>query len=206
MANVTKGGFRPWGTFSGGQGVVPSTFTREIASGYGTALFRYQPIKSVSDGTIAAAAAGEVILGVAVGYSYVRSGKREPSNTVPASTTFSPTAVGSANASLCHYIWCTPDIIFEADADDGTTVTTLAAAIGLIGNNTDHVVGTGDATTGLSAAAIDISLTSGGTNTAQWRIVDVLKSADNDPTLTRWKLLVTCNEGEHPAYTSTGGA
>lgn len=203
MANVTKGGFRPWGTFTGGQGVYPQPMRAEVASGYATALCKFDPIKRVADGTVELAANGNTdILGIAVGFSYVQDGKRKFANRVPASTTFSPSTVGSQNATYVHYIPATPDVIFVVDADDGTTVTTVAGAENLIGENADHATGTGDTVTGVSGAALDIS--DHKTTTAQWRIVGPVRSPDNDVTSTRAKYLVACNEGGLHGYTTSG--
>lgn len=201
MANQLQGGIRPWGTFAGGEGNYPAPRRAEIASGYSTALFRYDPIKRLSDGTVAVAAAGDTdILGVAIGFSYVTGGKRKRSNTVPASTTFSPSTVGSANASYCFFVACTPDVIFSVETN--ASVASVAAAENLVGENADHVAGTGDANTGVGAYLLDLS--SKATSTAQWRIFDVMRTSDNDVLSTRFKLLVACNEGSHPFYTTSG--
>ncbi len=207
MANLSKGGFRPWGTYSGGQGNFPGTKVAETVNNYGTGLFRGDIIIAVSDGTcaIAAASSNGVLLGVAVGFSYVVTGRREPMPCLPASTTFSPTTVGSPNASWVNYIPLTGDLILEVDADDGTTVTTIATALALVGENADLVTGTGDTTTGVSGMLLDISTHA--TTTANFRIVGVTEYphfTNNDLTLTRAKYLVTCNEGFLPPYTTTG--
>ncbi len=204
MANITKGGYRPWGTLSGGEGVWPSPRESEVANNYGTALGVGDIIIPVSDGTVAIAAAANngLLLGVAIGFRRSINGKMTPCNIIPASTTFTPTAVGSVNASKVIWIPLTADVIWEVDADDGTTATTLAAQIALIGENADMTTGTPDATTGVSAFSLDISTHA--TTTANFRIIDYLKTADNDPTVTRFKFLVVCNEGFLPPFTATG--
>lgn len=207
MANLQKGGFRPWGTYSGGQGVFPGTKLGELANNYGTSIFRGDIIAAVSDGTVAVAATSDngKLLGVALGFSYILQGRREPSAYIPASTTFAPTTVGSPNASWVNYIPLTGDLILEVDADDGSTVTTVAGAIGLIGENCDLVAGTGDTTTGVSGMLLDISTHA--TSTLNFRIVGITEYphfTNNDVTLTRAKYLVVCNEGLLPPYTATG--
>ena len=212
MANTSIGGFRPWGTFSGGEGVFPNPMIAEVANNYGTAIGRYDLLTAVSDGTVAAAAAADngKLVGVAIGTSYVTKGKRELFAPIPASTTFTPTTVGSPNASLVQYYPLTVDLIMEVDADDGTTFTTIATQIGAIQENCDMTTGTPDATTGVSRYCLDISTHA--TTTANFRIVGVrgytlnggLHLLDNDPTVTRFKFLVVCNEGILPGYTATG--
>lgn len=207
MANLSRGGFRVWGTLSGGQGYFPGVRIAEVANNYATSLFRGDVIIGVSDGTVAIAAASSngVLLGVATGFSYVIAGKRSPMPYLPANTTFTPTTVGSPTASYVEYIALTPDIVFEVDADDGSTVTTVAAAVGLIGENADLVTGTGDTVTGVSGMLLDISTHA--TSTANFRIVGITEYphlTNNDVTVTRAKYLVTCNEGLLPPYTTTG--
>lgn len=201
MANLTIGGLRYIGNIFGGAD-TPFTLEREIASGYATALNTGDPIKQVSDGTVALCAATDTPVGVAIGFSYVINGARESRPLVPASTTFSPTAVGSVNASKCTFVPAWPGILFEADADDGAAANdTLAEFIGLLGANATLTSGTGDTTTGVSAYSLDIS-TANTTNTLTWRIVDLVKRADNDPTVTRFKVIITPNLSE---WTSTTG-
>lgn len=213
MANVQLGGFRPWGSLTGGEGVFPHPMVQEVANNYGTALGVGDVIKQVSDGTVAAAAASDNgnLLGVIIGMSRVINGKRQPCNIIPANTTFSPTTVGSANASLVEFIPLTGDAVFEVDAS-AATMTTLANWIGVIGENCDLVTGTPDATTGVSGYALDTSTHA--TTTSNFRVIGIrgytLENGlsntlvDNDPTVTRFKLLVTCNEGLLPPYTTSG--
>lgn len=215
MANQTNGGFRVWGTVTGGEGAMPTTFVQEVASGYATALGIGDIIIPVSDGTVARGAASNdgLLVGVITGLSYVAGGitiGRSLSNYVPASTTFTPTTVGSANASLVQYVPLTADVILEVDADDGTTATTAATQIAMIGENADLAVGTADAVTGVSGFALDISTHA--TSAANFRIVGIrnytlqagFSTLDNDPTASRFKFLVVVNEGFWPSYTTTG--
>lgn len=207
MANIQKGGFRAWGTLSGGEGVFPGTKVAELANNYGTAVFRGDILTAVSDGTVAVSATSDngKLIGVAVGFSYVISGRREPMPCIPASTTFSPTTVGSPNASYVEYLPLTADLILEVDADDGSTITSIATALGVVQENADLVTGTGDSTTGVSGMLLDISTHS--TSTFNFRIIGITEyphMTNNDVTLTRAKYLVVCNEGILPPYTATG--
>ncbi len=47
--------------------------------------------------------------------------------------------------------------LFAVDADEGSTITTLAAAMDVEGENADHAFATADAGLGLSGALLDIS-------------------------------------------------
>lgn len=213
MANVNLGGFRPWGTLSGGQGVFPNTMIGEVANNYNTAIGRYDILSIVSDGTLARAATADngKLIGVANAFSYVINGKREFRPFIPASTTFTPTTVGSKNASLVQYYPLTGDLVLEVDADDGVTATTIALQIGLVGENADMTVGDCNSVTGVSTYCLDISDRK--TATANFRMImfrggytlaNGITLGDNDPTASRFKFLVVCNEGVLPPYTATG--
>lgn len=218
MANVQEGGFKPWGTFSGGQGVFPSPHIRPVANNIGTGIFKFDSLTTVSDGTVAASAAADnqKLLGVAIGFYAVTSGfgqvsGRKPVPFIPASHTFSPTTVGSPNEAWVEYIPFTGDTIFEVCADDATTVTTVAAGVNLIGENCDLATGSGDTTTGRSAMLLDISTHN--TTTNNFRIIGIVSypntsgggpAVGNDLTAIYAKYLVTCNEGFLPPYTTSG--
>jgi len=213
MANPNYGGFRPWGTLSGGEGVFPSPQIREVANNIGTGIFKYDVITTVSDGTVAASAAADngKLLGVAIGFSHLPSAPlpgRRPTLFIPASTTFTPTTVGSVQAPYVHYIPITGDVIFEVCGNAAAPTPTLAGVIGLIGENCDLVTGSGDTTTGLSAMQLDLSTHA--TTTANFRIIGISgypagnPPLNNDVTLTNVRFLVTCNEGFLPPYTATG--
>ncbi len=214
MANIQFGGFRPWGTFSGGQGNYPRALRQEVANNYATGIFKGDILAQVSDGTVAVAATSDngKLLGVVEGCSYVTGGVRVYSDFIPANTTFTPTTVGSPNASFVDFIPLTGDLILAVQADDGSSITSMATAIGVIGENTDLIAGTGDTTTGVSGMLLDISLHN--TTTFNFRIVGIdgygvfgsstINAQYNDITLTRATYLVVCNEGFLPPYTTTG--
>lgn len=203
MANPVNNGFRVWGTMSGGQGCSPSPIRAEVANNYGTGIFTGDIITAVSDGTVTAAATSDngKLLGVVVGCSYVVGGKRTPSTFVPASTTFTPSTVGSVNASYVYYVPLTTELVLEVDTN-AVPNAALATAIGYIYENADLVAGSGDTTTGQSAMLLDIGTHA--TATFNFRIIDWIKSPDNDLTLTHARYLVVCNEGILPGYTATG--
>lgn len=208
MANLSKGGFRPWGTLTGGEGIFPGLMTREVANNYGTNIFRFDVLSAVSDGTVAQSASGDAGLfcGIAMGFSYVISGRREPMPYLPASTTFTPTTVGSPTASYIDMLPLTADVVLEVDGNAAAPTPTAAGVIGLIGENCDLTAATGgDTTTGVSGMCL--ALSTHNTTTKCFRIVGISEYPHftlNDVTLTRTKFLVTLNQGFFPPYTATG--
>lgn len=215
MANQTGGGFRVWGTVTGGEGAMPTTFVSEVANNYGTALGIGDIIIPVSDGTIARAAASDndKLVGVITGCSYVAGGitiGRSLSNYIPANTTFSPTTVGSRNASLVQWVPLTSDVILEVAGNAAAPTPTAAGVIALIQENCDLATGTANTVTGVSGYTLDLSTHN--TTTLNFRIVgirnytlqDGFNTLDNDPTLTAFNFLVVCNESIWPSYTTSG--
>lgn len=211
MANQVIKGFRAVGTLSGAP--LPTPMVREVANNYATAIGIGDVLAAVSDGTVAVAATSDngKLIGVATGFSYMGGvpQHRIYANYLPANTTFSPTTVGSVNASLCEFVPCTPDVIFAVQADDGTTFTTIATQIGAIQENCDLATGTADSVTGWSGELLDIS--THGTGTANFRIIGIrgytlegLQLQTNDPTVTNFEFLVVCNESVWPTGTATG--
>lgn len=214
MANYVFGGFEPVGTLSGGMGFLPSTSMVEVANNYGTALFQGDILIPVSDGTVAigAAANNGLLAYVAMGFSYVISGKRTPKPYLPANITFAPTTVGSVNASHVEVMKITPDIIFAVGGDAAPPTPTVAGVIGLIGENCDLATVTGGNTTS-GRSGMNLGLSTHATTAANFRIIGIeqypsdnpsTQLLNNDPTLTGFRYLVTCNEGFWPPYTTTG--
>ncbi len=208
MANVTNGGFRCVGTLSGGE--IPTPMVREVASSYGTAIGLGDVLATVSDGTVAVAATSDngKLVGVVTGVSWVQSGRRTMQAPVPATTVFSPSTVGSPNATLVEFIPCTPDVLFEVQAT-AASFTTIATLVALIQENCDMTVGTPDATTGYSTFSLD--LTSHNTTTFNWRIINIvgysmsgIQLSMNDPASSRFSFIVACNESVYPTGTATG--
>lgn len=210
MANATIGGFRAVGTLSGSP--LPTPMVREVANNYGTAIGIGDVLSAVSDGTVAVAATADngKLIGVAEGFSAVvgSPARRTYLNYLPANTTFSPTTVGSQNASYVQFTPCTPDVIFAVQAT-AATFTTIANWVGVFQENCDMTVGTPDANTGWSTFSLDVSTHS--TATFNFRVIGVrgyslagLQLGQNDPTVIRFELLVVCNESVWPTGTATG--
>lgn len=203
MANVVQGGFRFKRMRTGGHQYAP--LIMPVVSGYGTGLFRGDAVKLVSTGGINAAAAGDAVLGFmdgAVQYVGTDGVLRKGGNFLPASTTYS----GGLYSETCSLVRIIPVLgaLFEVDADDGSTATTLAAFGAFVGENADLVAGAGgNTTTGVSSMQLDIS-THGTANTLAFRIEEVSNRFDADPTVTNFKLIVSVNLAQSVPYTSTG--
>lgn len=80
-------------------------------------------------------------------------------------------------------------MLFKAKAS--AAVASIAAARALIHSNVYHVYGTADPASGVSGIAVDPA--SIATTAKQWRVVDVLDIAQNDPTQVSFTLIVTPN-------------
>lgn len=214
MANATNGGFRCVGTLTGAP--MPMPLVRPVANNYNTAIGIGDVITTVTDGTVSRAAVADngKLLGVVTGVSWYSTvaGGRTLKPPIPASTTFTPTTVGSPQESLVEYIPCNSDVVFAVQADDGVTFTTIAGQVGVIQKNVDMTVGNADSVTGYSVYCLDISVN--GTATANFRVIGINgyslegglipSLAFNDPTASRFEFLVVCNESVWPDQTATG--
>lgn len=90
---------------------------------------------------------------------------------------------------------------FEIDCDDNVTATTEAAYVAFIGENADHRLTTGSEPK--TNCMLDIS--THGTATAGWRIVDISQNKKNVDFSGQFvTLVVECNEAQVVPYTPTG--
>ena len=132
-----------------------------IASGYGTAIYKGDPVQMTTDGSIIAAEAGNVDnLGVFNGVSYVdANGAQQWSPYWPAST---------VATSIKASVYDDPMIIFEMQSD------ATGAAAADVGMGADWEVVAGNARTGQSATNLDVSagLAATGKSLRILRIVD----------------------------------
>lgn len=92
-----------------------------------------------------------------------------------------------------------PELLFEIQEDGDAG----AMGVGAVGRNAQLISGTGSTVTGWSGWMLDSS-TLATTNTHQLRIVAPVLRADNDPTLTKAKWLVSINQGRH-SFNDTDG-
>lgn len=154
MPSNTPFGFRPHRHLRGG---VIRAKEYPIATGYATALYTGDPVKLLSDGTIALAAAGDRILGIFNGVYYTAAdGSNVFTNRWVAST---------AATNIKAQVFDDPDISYKVMS--GGTPT--AADVGQLA---DHVTGTGNAYTGTSAAYLNSSTGTGSAAVRILRLVD----------------------------------
>lgn len=191
--NTTRRGFR-WAYAKNGAKMPPVRWVH-VADDYGTKLCIGDAVKFVADGLERAAAGNANICGVINACKYWDGTYYKHSRLVPASTSY------DTNLSRQTKLGIIPvqGQVFEVDADDKTTATTLAGYQALINENCDHVIESG--TDNVSYMALDISthvITS-----AQWRIVGIKEEPNQDYSGLRVKLFVECNESEEPAFSTT---
>jgi len=164
-----------------------------VASAYNTAdLYVGDPVGWVTDGSVGRAAAGGGVgiygvIGAILQFRnadgvLVRNGRYIPSGT---------TYTADAERTMVS-VWPAPFCLFEVDGNDGTTITTIAGARTVAGENCDHAFGTADQGLGLSPTLLNIG-THAVTATLQWRVQDVLAQPGNDPTVTRGRYIVYAN-------------
>lgn len=197
MANYTaRGGFWP----------VDEAAARfnpyEIASAYGTAVYPGDVMTLLTDGTVAACTAGgaPLIIGVVKSCSYVKDGVRVDAKYIPASTTYTPTARGSRNATIVE-IFDDPATNFLAPAAAHANTATEALVRAALGANFDMVAGTADTVFGRSGHAIDGNPIAG---TAQFRLVSLSRKAGNDLASAYWLGVYSINEGFHANFSAAG--
>lgn len=203
MANIQMGGAR-WIKRRGGSN-LEGREECPVASAYGTGIFCGDLVKRVSDGTIAAAAAGDAIYGIAAGAVRYKnsSGQIVAGNFLPASTSFTGApSITNPQASIVMVIPLTTADIFEMDVD--TAEATITAAQDRVGNNFDIVATAGSTTTGRSGYVVN-DASGQGTGTAQIRLLEVVPDPLNDVTAVNWKGRFLLNEGTEPVPgTATG--
>jgi len=138
-----------------------------IASGYSTALYKYQPVTLNSSGNIVAATAASDFLGVFAGWEGIDStGKWWTLNNWPASQTY------ASAERMYAYVWDDPNTVFRIQADGA-----LAQSNGGQVDFTSATIGNGSTTTGLSACtASAASLSTSGQK--QLRIMELATDYD----------------------------
>lgn len=201
-------GFRPYK----GHESYPNAMQRvRVASGYSPTVNANNvnisvgdPVKKVSDGTVALCAAGDAVYGVVVGidrYYDTNLGRFNFAKQLPFNTVY------GSNLERQSFIFIYPaqNAIFEVDVNDNTTATTESAYNAFIGENCDQInVGN----TSISAVDPQLNIsTHATTNTLVWRIVDVspiMRRPGLDFAGKYVKLLVTANVVQDAPYQTTG--
>lgn len=195
MANILRGGFKPRRSL----GQVPRPRRYEVVSGVTTAIFAGDVVDLITAGVVQAAAAGTstTILGVVSHCSYVGSTGRIYGGYIPASTTYSPTARGSRNASYV-YVWDEPGIEYIASVNVATTAALNYAGVGA---NMDLIASAGDTLYQRSGHLLDGTYVAG---TAQFRITEILREPTNDLASQYQKVACMINEGFHAFHSGAG--
>jgi hypothetical protein len=198
MANMARGGFRWRYNKLAPNSVSEPVDILPVASAYGTVLYRGDPVKLASTGTVVAAAAGDRVIGVFDGAERYWDGTViRKGGSLPVSTYGS----NLSRQSLARVIPVRGQV-FEVDADDAVTFTTQATYQAAVGENCEWVAGTpvGDQ----SGAQLDIS-THATTNTLSLRIVNVPNQDGQDFAATGVKLHVEWNLSQDTAAGTTTG-
>jgi len=184
-----------------GQSVIEAN-RRQVASSYATGIFMGDPVAASTDATYLAAGTSTLVSGVSNGASYVLSGKRISDKFLPASTTYSPTALGSANGSFI-FAFEDPGAVYSAGFSAALTSDYYTYA-GLNANCAGSP--TGSTTTGISGYVLDAATLAAGT--FQFRIVMLDDAtADEDVSTANVKGYVQIQApvaGASPYLTSTG--
>lgn len=132
-----------------------------IASGFANDIFQYSPVRVAVDGTIEDAAAGEAFIGAFMGVEFTRTdGRRAVANFWEGGTVATEIVVYYTEDQL---------IVYEIQADAPLLQTA-------IGEQFDTTALAGNATTGLSSAALNIASTAAN---AQLRAIGVNPAPDN---------------------------
>jgi hypothetical protein len=196
MPNTSRiSGFRPVQSASGGSMQGQGRIYAVLASD-ATALFVGDPVKLDGTGhtngvaSVTKATQGAAVLGVVVGILPTKMDPVSGSMTAGAITLDTPVFRA---ASTFQYVLVNDDPaqIYEVEAVTGANAN-LSFAVTSIGLNADLSTVAGSTTTGVSAAALDMS-TAATTATLQFKILGAVNRVDNEPTGNSTKVLVKIN-------------
>jgi len=135
-----------------------------IASGYNTNIFQYSPVTLATTGVLTVAAAAARAVGAFMGVEWTGTdGRRRVGNMWPANT------VGT---DIVAYYTEDPQIVYQIQAN--ATLTVAA-----VGDQYDWATLAGNATTGLSSVALDVSSAAGAGASAGLRVVGLNPGPDN---------------------------
>ena len=198
MANVSHGGFR-WKFNKQSPGAPPPIRILPVATGYATKLCRGAPCKLLSDGSVDLGAPAETIYGVIDGVEQYYDGTVVRSGiALPAATAWGTNVTRQSRVRVI----LARGQIFEVQADENTTATTLLAYQAFVGENVEFTAGTnvGDE----SGCQVDIS-GHATTNTFSCRIEDIPSKETQDFTSTGVVLHVSFNLIQSEGSGSTTG-
>lgn len=198
MPNLARGGFRwRYNKLSPRSASAP-VMVVPVASAYATVLYKGDPVKLASTGTLQAAAPGDRVYGIFDGAeqywdgTQIRKGASLPVSTYGSNLT---------RQSLGRVILARGQV-FEVDADDASTFTTQATYQAALGENAEWATGT--AVGDQSGAVLDIS-THATTNTLSVRILDIPNQQVQDFAAIGVKLHVEFNLTQDTAGGTTTG-
>jgi hypothetical protein len=208
--NVHKYGFRFFWNQSGGK-TPPNPIEYRVASAYASSEGSSTPVLSIgdpvaltTDGTVIHAVDGGApsqILGVIVGCRAAvdSNGRARPCSFVPRAQayTLDRDATKVLVVPFGRHVW-------EIDVLNNGSVDTYAEYEALNGSNCDFAYNPGTIN-GQTRANPVLDLTSPGSTTANFRIIRVSPTAENqDFSGANVKLLVMVNEGQEPMLSTTG--
>jgi len=157
-------GFKP--IFHPSGVIRPKALTNGIASAYNTAIYVGQPVKMLTTGVLAAAGAGDAIVGIFAGCEYVPSGGRPSGGYWPANQAY------DSSQPMVAYYYDDPEMIYAVQCDGSLAQTSVF-------DEADYSNTTAGSTiTGLSACTLSSTLKGSG-NQGQWRVMDVYALENN---------------------------
>lgn len=157
-------GFRPIRHAHGGTNLDVETLQDGIASAYGTNIFTGCPVKLVTGGTLERCGATDALVyGIFAGCFYVDSSGRERTSAYwPAST---------VATNVRAMWWRDPFLEYQVQSMGSVAQTA-------VGDEADHVQGTGNTLSGQSTDQISTTLAGAGSS-AQFRFVGLVDLPDN---------------------------
>jgi hypothetical protein len=206
MANTSKiRGFVPMKNVGEYEGQVNLYAT---ATGDATAFFVGDPVVLAGSAdangiaTVSKAGQGTSILGICVG---IVPAKMDPVTGKMSTGSIALDTPQYRVASTATYVLVmdSPDAIYEVEAVTGANAVSAFAATS-VGLNADTATVAGSTTTGVSAAALDMS-TAAATATLQFKILGTVQRVDNDSTGNSTKVLVKINNSVMGGGTGSTG-
>lgn len=122
-----------------------------IASGYGTSLFKGDPVTLLADGTLGIATPGSGVIGVFWGVQYTPSTGGLPVNAP--NWVASTTTLGAQTATA--FVIDDPDVVFTVQETNAAGAAGTPLALADVGLNANLRIGTGNAVTGNSGASLN---------------------------------------------------
>jgi hypothetical protein len=171
-------GFRPVARRLGAP-VVHFVRRAAIASGYAANVGVGDPVKMLTDGTFALAAAGDAVSAIFAGWQSDDAGVWQTGpNWITGQTWIQPPQ---------FFFWDPDTTYFSVQADGPVPMTS-------VGDNYDHVAGTPNPRSGHSTAYLGTASLSGAAASAQYKVIDLFKLQNNAWGDAYTEVLVMVNE------------